>query len=77
MNTYQVRVNVEIVPCTDSPAPEPVKQKDGSFQITIAEPDAISIDTCERALLQTASPTLREALATHVSQVSKKKPLSE
>ncbi len=77
MNTYQVRVNVEIVPCTDSPAPEPVKQKDGSFQITIAEPDAISIDTCEQALLQTTYPTLREVLSKPMSDVSKKKPLSE
>ncbi len=67
MEAYQVRVKVEIVPCTESPSREPVKQDDGSFKFTIAAPEAISIDTCERALLQTASPTLREALATHVS----------
>jgi hypothetical protein len=64
----------EIVPCTESPTHEPVKQDDGSFQITIAEPDAISIDKCERALLQTAYPTLREVLSTHLSAVSKKTP---
>jgi hypothetical protein len=74
METYKVRVKVEIVPCTESPTHEPVKHEDGSFQITLAEPEAMSIDTCERALLQTAYPTLREALSTHLSAVSKKSP---
>ncbi len=75
MEAYQVRVNVEIVPSTESPSHEPVTQDDGSVQFTIAASDAISIDTCERALLQTAYPTLREALATHLSHMSEKKAL--
>lgn len=74
MKTYQVRVNVEIVPCTESPTDEPVKQDDGSFRMTIAEPDAMSIDKCEQALLSTTYPTLREVLSKHLSDVSKKSP---
>jgi hypothetical protein len=76
MATYHVRVNVEIVPCTEAPTNTPVKQQDGSFQITIADKDALSIDRCEQALLQTAYPTFREALSTHLSALSKKKPVS-
>jgi hypothetical protein len=74
--SYQIRVKVEIVPCTDVSTEAPVKQDDGSVHVTLAEADAINIDTCERVLLQTAYPTLREALATHFSAVSKKKPVS-
>ncbi len=76
MNGYKIRMKVEIVPCHDSPSDEPVIQEDGSVQITLAEPDALNIDRCERALLQTAYPTLREALSKHLSEMSKKKPLS-
>ncbi len=76
MDTYKIRMKVEIVSCTESPIHEPVEKDDGSFEISIAEADAINIDTCERALLQTAYPTLREALSTHFSEMSKKKPLS-
>jgi hypothetical protein len=75
MQTYQVRVKVEIVPSTESPTHEPVKQDDGSVHVILAESEAIDIDTCERAVLQTVYPTLRETLATHFSAVSKKKPV--
>jgi hypothetical protein len=69
-------MKVEIVPCTESPTHKPVEQDDGSFESSIPEPDAINIDKCERALLQTAYPTLRAALSRHLSAMSKKKPLS-
>jgi len=69
-------MKVESVSWTESATHEPVERDDGSVEITIAEPDAINIDKCERALLQTAYPTLREALSTHFSEMSKKKPLS-
>ena len=76
MDTYKIRMNVEMVSCTESPTHEPVEQGDGSVEITMAEPDAINIDIYEQALLQTAYPALREALSTHFSELSKKKPLS-
>ena len=34
----------------------------------LSEADAISIDACEEALLQTTYPTLRETLSTHLSE---------
>jgi hypothetical protein len=76
MATYQVRVKVEIGPCTEAPTEKPTKQQDGSFQITLTDTDAIRIDRGEQALVQTAYPTFREALSTHLSAMSKKKPMS-
>ena len=76
MSQYKIRVQIEMIPCDDAPTHEPVKDHDGSLSIVLSEPDAINIDTCEQALLQTTYPRLRDALATHLSEVSKKKPLS-
>jgi hypothetical protein len=72
MSTYTIRVQVEIIPSDDAPIREPVKEHDGSLSIVLSEADAIKIDACEQALLQTTYPRLREALATHLSEVSKK-----
>lgn len=76
MDTYQLRMNIELVPCTESPTNTPVKQADGSVQITLSEADAMNIDACEQAVLQTLYPTLRDTLAAHFSEVSKKKRVS-
>ena len=48
------------------------KNNDGSFSMTISEQDAASIDMCEKSVLQTAYPTIREAVSSHLSEVSKK-----
>jgi hypothetical protein len=72
METFNVRVTIEITPSTEATTTTPQQQSDGSFQITIAEPDALSIDRCEQALLQTAYPAFRTALSTHLSAMSKK-----
>jgi len=40
--------------------------------MVISEQDAISIDMCERSVLQIAYPTIREAVSNHLSQISKK-----
>lgn len=74
MSKYKIRVKVELVECNDSEQAEPTKHKDGSFTMTINEDDAISIDNCESAILQTAHPTIREAISKHLSEISKKKP---
>ena len=76
METYQLRLKIELVPCSESPTDAPVKQPDGSVQIILSEADALNIDACEHTLLRTLYPTLRETLSTHFSEVSKKKPLS-
>ena len=72
MSTYQLRVQIEMIPCDDAPTREPVKGHDGSLSIVLSEANASNIDACEQALLETTYPRLREALATHLSEVSKK-----
>jgi hypothetical protein len=76
MSRYKIRVHIEMLPCDDAPTDTPVKEQDGSLSLVLSETDAISIDACEQALLQTTYPTLREALSTHLSELSKKKPLN-
>ncbi len=76
MSRYKIRVQIEMIPCDDAPTREPMKAPDGSLSIVLSEAEAIKIDACEQALLQTTYPRLREALATHLSDVSKKKPVS-
>jgi len=76
MHRYKMRIHVEMLPCDEAPTTEPVKAQDGSVSIVLSETDAMSIDACEQALLQTTYPTLRETLATHLSELAKKKPWS-
>lgn len=74
MNAYKIRINVEIVPTTERPNATPVHRDDGSVEVVIPESEASSIDLCERRLLDTSHPVLRDALARHLSALSKKKP---
>ncbi len=76
MNSYQIRVTIEIVPCEIAPSTEPEQRQDGSFSITIPESDATSIDRCERALLQTTFPALRHSLSAHLSEMSRQDALA-
>ena len=73
MPNYKIKVNIELVECNEKEA-DIKKDDDGAFSITISEADALSIDKCERSLLQTAYPAIREKLAEHLSEMSKKKP---
>ena len=72
MSAYKIRGHIEMLPCNDEPTSTPVKEQDGSLSLVLSETDAISIDACEQALLQTTYPTLRETLSTHLSELSKK-----
>ena len=72
MAKYKIKVNVELVECDESVNSEPLKQGDGNFTMTISEQDAISIDKCESSILQTAYPTIRDAISKHLSEISKK-----
>lgn len=76
MKSYTIRMNIEIVPSDESPRETPTIQQDGSVQMTLAESEACNIDRCEHALLQTAYPALRNALSSHLSALSKKKPVN-
>lgn len=76
MSQYKMRIHVEMIPCDEAPTCEPVTAEDGSISMILSEADAMDIDACEQALLQTTYPTLRETLATHLSEIAKKKPSS-
>lgn len=75
MGKYEIKVKVEIVESSKQNAHEPQEENDGSFTMIIDEKDAESIDHSEKALLETAYPTIRKALSKHLENVSKKKPL--
>ena len=77
MGKFKIRVKVEIVESDQQNEYEhgPQEQNDGSFTMIIDQKDAVSIDNSEKALLETAYPTIRSALSKHLENVSKKKPL--
>lgn len=76
MSQYKMRIHVEMIPCNEAPTAKPVKANDGSVSMILSETEAMSLDACEQALLQTTYPILRETLATHFSELAKKKPAS-
>ena len=76
MSTYKIRVHIEMIPSEEAPTTTPLKDPDGSLFFVLSESEAVNIDRCEQALLQTTFPSLRETLATHLSAMSKKKPVS-
>ena len=71
---YKIRVKIEFVECDDPESNSPMKQNDGSFEMSIDGADAISIDNCETAALRTSYESIRDALSEHLSEASKKKP---
>lgn len=75
MGKFKIRVKVEIVESDQQNETEhgPQEQNDGSFTMIIDEKDAVSIDNCEKALLETDYHTIRSALSKHLENVSKKK----
>ena len=75
MSRYKLQIQMQMIPCEESPTPEPVKTADGKVFMVLSETAAMNIDACEQALLQTTYPILRETLATHLSAISKKKPV--
>ena len=77
MGKFKIRVKVEIVESDQQNEIEhgPQEQNDGSFTMIIDQKDAESIDNSEKTLLETAYPTIRNALSKHLENISKKKPL--
>ncbi len=75
MGNYKIKVKIEFVECETNAGKAPHEKDDGSFEMIIDEKDAISIDNSEKALLSTAYPSIRKALAKHLEEVSKKKSL--
>lgn len=73
MGSYKIKVNVEIVECTDAELSDLIKKKDGCFEMNIREEEAVSIDKCEKALLRTNYEAIRDAISRHLTEVSKKR----
>jgi len=73
MAKYKIRVHVELVECADTVDREISRNNDGSFSLAISEQDAVSIDKCEKSVLQTAYPAIRDAISSHLGECSKKK----
>jgi len=74
MNRYEISVAIQIKESDAAVEPNPVEQADGSFRFVIPEETASSIDECEQALLQINYAAVRQAIAAHLSALSKKKP---
>lgn len=72
MGNYKIVVNVKIVECNEAEVGNLSKKKNGNFEMTINEEDAISIDKCEKALLATNYEAIRDAISEHLTAVSKK-----
>lgn len=70
---YKIKVKVEIVESEQEIGEAPVQTDGGQFEWVISAGQAMSIDQCEQALLQTNYPALRAALAEHLTELSKKK----
>jgi hypothetical protein len=73
MSRYRIRVEVQIEECEDTVDKNPVEQADGSYRLVISEKMASSIDECEQALLRTNYEAVRQAIAAHLTALSKKK----
>lgn len=76
MSRYRISVEVKIEESEEAIDTNPVEQADGSFRLVVSDETASSIDECEQALLRTKYAAVRQAIALHLSAVSKKKPAS-
>jgi hypothetical protein len=73
MSRYKISVTVKIEESEATVDTNPVELADGSFRLVIPDATASSIDECEQALLQTNYAAVRQAIATHLTALSKKK----
>ena len=73
MKSHKIRVKIEIIECEEDATREPGKIDDGEFEMVITGQQAISIDDCEQAVLETNYEAIRDAVKKHLSEVSKKK----
>jgi hypothetical protein len=73
MPNYEIKIQVDISTTEQDVTPDVTPGADGSFRIIMSRESAQSIDQCEQALLAVNYPAIREALARHLSEVSKEK----
>ncbi len=77
MSKYRIKVKIEFEECDENNEQEPQQKPNGAFEMIINEKDAASIDKSDKALLSTAYPAIRQAIADHLNCVSKKKRLKK
>ena len=70
MPNYNIQIKVEISKTENETTEGPKKQSDGSFGMIISSDQGQSIDECEKSLLSTNYPAIRDALSLHLSQLS-------
>ena len=73
MSNYEIKIQVDIRSTEQDVTPNVAPCDDGSFRIVIGRDCGHSIDQCEQTLLAVHYPAIREALARHLSEVSKAK----
>ena len=78
MANYEIRIEIKVSEISEgcTGASEAIRGEDGSFRIVMPEETAISIDKSEQAFLEVGHAAIRDGIAQHLSQMSKKKPLS-
>lgn len=70
MGNYRIEIAIRITPCDDERTTTPVQNGDESFSYVLSPDQALTIDTCEQAMLATSSMAVRAALAQHFSALS-------
>ncbi len=77
MASYEIKIEIEVNEISEGSlrTNELIRGEDGSFRITLPDEAAISIDKSEQAFLKVGHAAIREGIANHVSQISKKKAL--
>ena len=70
-NNYKIEVSIKIVECDNEVLGELEKRDNGQFELVIGGNQGRSIDECEQALLGTNAEALRDALSSHLTEVSK------
>jgi hypothetical protein len=75
-NNYRIEIKVAIVKCNDEETTTLTRQEDGRFTLVLNEAQAVSVDGCESALLNTNFAAVREALVSHFSAISLERALA-
>lgn len=78
MAKYEISIEIKVREISEgcTRTGEPTRGEDGNFKITMPEEAAISIDKSEQAFLEVGHAAIRDGIAQHLCQMSKKKPLN-
>jgi hypothetical protein len=76
MANYEISIEIKVREISEgcTGTNEAIRGEDGSFRIVVPEETAISIDKSEQAFLDVGHAAIRDGIAQHLSQMSKKSP---